>query len=108
MRWMICVVVVVMAAGPAGAEEGSVVLAQIGRSMCSAYQPAVEAAIGYGQQGLPLSAAESVIESAYNLDARLWSFLRESVQVAYQNPDALGAALRDGRWLALCEQALRR
>ncbi len=108
MRWMICVVMVAMAAGPAGAEEGPVVLAQIGRSMCGSYQPAVEAAIRYGQQGMPLSAAENVIESAYNLDVRLWGFLRESVQVAYQNPDALGAALRDGRWLTLCEQALRR
>ena len=113
MRWRGCVALAMVtmagaAASAAGAEEGPMLVAQVGRAMCGSYQPAVEAAINYGQQGVPISTAESVIESAYGIDARLWGFLRDSVRLAYQQPDALTAAMRDGRWVTLCEQALRR
>ena len=90
------------AASTAGAGVGPMLLAQIGPAMCGSYQPAVEATINYGRQGVPISTAESVIESAYGIDARLWGFLRDSVRLAYQQPDALTAAMRDGRWMTLC------
>lgn len=80
---------------------------------CRAYQPLVGIAMGYRDQGIPLSEAEDNAKGARDLDPRLWQFVIQSIQLAYVDPDPKGldpkgltAQLRNGKWLEACASYL--
>lgn len=111
MTNMIAILAVLSALGSAPNEDllaprVQLVQGGIAENMCGAYLPVVQQAIDLGQQGVPLSMAEDMADSALSLDRRLWLFVVESIQVAYSNPQAMSQALRDGRWMTLCVQAI--
>lgn len=78
--------------------------------LCNANVPRIQAALGFRRAGVPISYAERSIDKMLtkrNQDERLIQFLYTSVSVAYQKPNEMEAALKNGGWVKTCAKHIR-
>jgi hypothetical protein len=76
-------------------------------NMCRAYEPVVLHALDLRQAGVPVAAAERMARSAADTDQNLYSFVLNSIDLAYARPGDVQDALSSGRWLSVCASAVR-
>lgn len=70
--------------------------------MCESHGNYVANAMMLRQQGHTLDTALRVVRSVWQREPRLANFLEASITLAYDNPDNMSDALRDGRWQRAC------
>lgn len=78
--------------------------------LCNANAPRIQAALGFRRAGVPISYAERSIDKMLtkrNQDERLIQFLYSSVSSAYQEPNKMEAALKNGGWVKTCAKYIR-
>ena len=66
----------------------------------------VERATELSQQGVPISVAHKMADSALNLNPQLWNFLIGAINFAYKDSKSTEAAIADGRMQKICVDAL--
>ena len=74
--------------------------------MCQSYMAIVERATELSQQGVPISVAHKMADSALNLNPQLWNFLIGAINFAYKDSKSTEAAIADGRMQKICVDAL--
>ena len=75
-------------------------------NMCQAHLVIIDSAINLRNQGAPISIAQGVADSSFDLDRNLWLFLRQAISDAYRDPIGTKQALDNGQLLQICVQRL--
>ena len=79
----------------------------LAENFCSAHMNMIEVVLGMRRNGMPISVAEKVVNSTYDIDPRLYSFMRATVRAAYSDPLQLRSQVSSGEWLRKCGQHVR-
>jgi hypothetical protein len=87
--------------GNAAAQSG------LARAYCTAHIPMVTQAINFRRQGIPIQVARDVVDSSFDTNVDLWNWLNYAVEEAYQNPDGVETAIRNGNALENCIENVR-
>jgi hypothetical protein len=74
----------------------------IAKSYCQAYLPVVQQAIQFRKSGVPKSVSEKVANSAFDVNREVWNWLRDIIDLTYEDPNLVINALADGRLLEDC------
>ena len=74
----------------------------IAKSYCQAYMPVVQQAIQLRNSGVPKSVSEKVANSAFDVNREVWNWLRDIIDLTYEDPNLVINALADGRLLEDC------
>jgi hypothetical protein len=74
----------------------------IARSYCQAYMPVVQQAIQLRKSGVPKSVSEKIANSAFDVNREVWNWLRDIIDLTYEDPNLVINALADGRLLEDC------
>ena len=74
----------------------------IAKSYCQAYLPVVQQAIQFRKSGVPKSVSEKVANSAFDVNREVWNWLRDIIDLTYEDPNLVINALTDGRLLEDC------
>jgi len=88
------------------ASVGSIQAQSMTENMCQAHLVIINSAINLRNQGVPISIAQGVADSSFDLDRNLWLFLRQAINDAYRDPIGTRQALDNGQLLQLCVQRL--
>ena len=74
----------------------------IAKSYCQANLPVVQQAIQFRKSGVPKSVSEKVANSAFDVNREVWNWLRDIIDLTYEDPNLVINALADGRLLEDC------
>ncbi|MDA8760153.1 hypothetical protein N9M89_01055 [Amylibacter sp.] len=74
----------------------------IAKSYCQAYMPVIQQAIQLRKGGVPKSVSEKVANSAFDVNREVWNWLRDIIDLTYEDPNLVINALADGRLLEDC------
>jgi hypothetical protein len=74
----------------------------IAKSYCQAYMPLVQQAIQLRNSGVPKSVSEKIANSAFDVNREVWNWLRDIIDLTYEDPNLVINALSDGRLLEDC------
>ncbi|MDC0565389.1 hypothetical protein OAO56_03855 [Amylibacter sp.] len=74
----------------------------IAKSYCQAYMPVIQQAIQLRKGGVPKSVSEKIANSAYDVNKELMYWLRDIIDLTYEDPNLVINALADGRLLEDC------
>jgi len=74
----------------------------IAKSYCQAYVPVVQQAIQLRNSGVPKSVSEKIANSAFDVNREVWNWLRDIIDLTYEDPNLVINALADGRLLEDC------
>jgi hypothetical protein len=74
----------------------------IAKSYCQAYMPLVQQAIQLRNSGVPKSVSEKIANSAFDVNREVWNWLRDIIDLTYEDPNLVINALADGRLLEDC------
>jgi hypothetical protein len=74
----------------------------IAKSYCQAYLPVVQQAIQFRKSGVPKSVSEKIANSAFDVNREVWNWLRDIIDLTYEDPNLVINALADGRLLEDC------
>jgi hypothetical protein len=74
----------------------------IAKSYCQAYLPVVQQAIQFRKSGVPKSVSEKVANSAFDVNREVWNWLRDIIDLTYEDPNLVINALADRRLLEDC------
>ena len=74
----------------------------IAKSYCQAYMPVIQQAIQLRKGGVPKSVSEKIANSAYDVNKELTYWLRDIIDLTYEDPNLVINALADGRLLEDC------
>ena len=74
----------------------------IAKSYCQAYMPVIQQAIQLRKGGVPKSVSEKIANSAYDVNKELMYWLRDIIDLTYEDPNLVINALTDGRLLEDC------
>ena len=74
----------------------------IAKSYCQAYLPVVQQAIQFRKSGVPKSVSEKIANSAFDVNREVWNWLRNIIDLTYEDPNLVINALADGRLLEDC------
>ena len=72
------------------------------KSYCQAYMPVIQQAIQLRKGGVPKSVSEKIANSAYDVNKELTYWLRDIIDLTYEDPNLVINALADGRLLEDC------
>ena len=72
------------------------------KSYCQAYMPVIQQAIQFRKSGVPKSVSEKIANSAYDVNKELTYWLRDIIDLTYEDPNLVINALADGRLLEDC------
>jgi hypothetical protein len=75
--------------------------------MCRAYSPVLENALSFRSQGIPISTAEGMADSAFKVDVNLYRFLIGAIREIYRSPETAERLIRSGNMHELCVQNVR-
>jgi hypothetical protein len=79
----------------------------IADGLCSAHSSVVEIVLSMRMDGMPISVAENAVQSASNVDMRLYSVMLATVRLAYSNPSHVQSLLASGEWQRRCASYVR-
>jgi hypothetical protein len=79
----------------------------LAESYCQAYLPMIEQTIYFRNNGIPISVATDMVDSAWDTNKELWNWLRDIVDLTYSDPNLVADAYRDGRLYSDCVQQVR-
>ncbi len=82
------------------------ILETMGGRICSNFATIMNVIVGHRRNGTPINIAYKMIESTYSHGAEAYTFMKESVKLAYENPDRMEQILNDNSWLTLCAETL--
>ena len=74
----------------------------IAKSYCQAYLPVVQQAVQFRKSGVPKSVSEKIANSAFDVNREVWNWLRDIIDLTYEDPNLVINALADGRLLEDC------
>jgi hypothetical protein len=74
----------------------------IAKSYCQAYMPVIQQAIQLRNSGVPKSVSEKIANSAFDVNREVWNWLRDIIDLTYEDPNLVINALADGRLLEDC------
>jgi hypothetical protein len=72
------------------------------KSYCQAYMPVIQQAIQFRKSGVPKSVSEKIANSAFDVNREVWNWLRDIIDLTYEDPNLVINALADGRLLEDC------
>ena len=72
------------------------------QSYCQAYMPVIQQAIQLRRSGTPKSVSEKIANKAFNVNKELTFWLRDIIDLTYEDPNLVINALADGRLLEDC------
>jgi phosphate uptake regulator len=64
--------------------------------------PVVQQAIQLRNSGVPKSVSEKVANSAFDVNREVWNWLRDIIDLTYEDPNLVINAFADGRLLEDC------
>ncbi len=76
-------------------------------SFCRTYMPVVEQSLYMRDQGVPIGISKDMPDSAFDTNRELWLWLNQAIDLAYQDPNIVRAAVGDGRMMRSCVDAVR-
>ncbi|WP_340303422.1 hypothetical protein [Roseobacter sp. HKCCD7870] len=76
-------------------------------AFCQAYMPVVEQSLYMRDQGIPIGVSKDMADSAFDTNRELWLWLNQAIELAYQDPGLVRAAISDGRMTQSCVASVR-
>ena len=76
-------------------------------AFCQAFMPVVEQSLFMRDSGVPVGVSKDMADSAFDTNRELWLWLNQAIDLAYQDPDLVRAAIGDGRMMQSCVSAVR-